>query len=96
MVKATYNGIVLAESDETVKVEGNDYFPPSSIQKQYFKPSQTHTTCGWKGVASYYDLVTDDGQEVKDACWYYPIPKSEATNIKDHVAFYKTKVQVTS
>lgn len=87
MTKAIYNGIVLAESDHTEMVEGNHYFPPGSIKREYFRDSDRHTTCPWKGVASYYDIVADD-QTVSNAAWYYPDPKPAADNIKDHVAFY--------
>lgn len=87
MAKATYRGTVLAEADSYELVEGNVYFPPESINQAYFQHSDLHTTCPWKGVASYYDVVVD-GQTVKNAAWYYPSPKSAASNIKDHVAFY--------
>jgi len=92
-MKAIWNGQVLAESNETVPLEGNQYFPPESINKEFFKGSDTHTTCPWKGVASYYNVEV--GSEVnKDAAWYYPAPKDAAAKIKDHVAFWKG-VQVT-
>jgi uncharacterized protein (DUF427 family) len=87
MTKATYNGVVLAESDRTVMVEGNHYFPPEAVNRQYFRDSDRRTTCFWKGVASYYD-VTVDGQTVKNAAWYYPDPRQATNNIRDHVAFY--------
>ena len=87
MPKATWNGKVIAESDTYETVEGNVYFPSSAIKPEYFKPSDTHTTCPWKGLASYYD-VTVDGQTNKDAAWFYPAPKEAAANIKDHVAFW--------
>ncbi len=87
-MKATWNGVVVAESNNTVVVEGNHYFPADSIKREYFKESQTHTTCPWKGEASYYN-VTVDGQVNKDAAWYYPNPKSAAAEIKDHVAFWR-------
>eukprot|EP01117_Protostelium_nocturnum_P000041 TRINITY_DN10129_c0_g1_i1.p1 TRINITY_DN10129_c0_g1~~TRINITY_DN10129_c0_g1_i1.p1 ORF type:complete len:112 (+),score=30.63 TRINITY_DN10129_c0_g1_i1:49-336(+) len=90
MVKAIFDGVVVAESDKVESVEGNQYFPASSVKKEFFTDSQTHTTCGWKGVASYYNLNVN-GKEVKDACWYYPTPKDAAKNIEGHVAFYKTK-----
>ena len=87
-MKAIWNGLTLAESKDTVVVEGNHYFPASSLAKEHFKPSDTHTTCGWKGVASYYDVVV--GEKVnKDAAWFYPAPKDAAKNITDHVAFWK-------
>lgn len=87
MTKAIYNGVVLAESDRTVMVESNHYFPPDTVNRQYFRDSDRRTTCFWKGVASYYDVVVD-GQTVKNAAWYYPDPKQAANNIRDHVAFY--------
>ena len=87
-MKAIWNGQTLAESNETVVVEGNHYFPASSLAKDHFKPSATHTTCGWKGVASYYDVVV--GEKVnKDAAWFYPEPKDAARNITGYVAFWK-------
>lgn len=88
MPKATWNGAVLAESDRCVVVEGNQYFPPDAIQSEYFQPSDTHTTCPWKGVASYYNIVVD-GQINKDAAWYYPAPKDAAKEITGHVAFWR-------
>lgn len=87
-MKAIWNGKVLAESDATVVVEGNHYFPPEAIHKEYFQPSDKHTTCLWKGVASYYNVVVD-GQVNKDAAWYYPDPKPAAKHIKDRVAFWR-------
>ena len=87
-MKATWNGVVLAESDQTIVVEGNQYFPPDAINKQFFQESSTHTICGWKGEASYYNLVVD-GQENKDAAWYYPSTKPEADEIKGYIAFWR-------
>ena len=87
MPKATWNGAVLAESDRCEVVEGNQYFPPDSIRREYFRESSNHTTCPWKGVASYYDVVVD-GQSNKDAAWYYPETKAAANNIKGYVAFW--------
>ncbi len=87
MAKAIWNGIVLAESDKTVMVEGNHYFPVESVNMDYFKDSSTHTTCPWKGLASYY-TVEVDGKENKDAAWFYPEPKPAAKHVKDHVAFW--------
>ncbi len=78
----------MAESAATRIVEGNHYFPLDVIQKNYFKKSDTHTTCPWKGVASYYHVVVD-GKVNEDAAWYYPDPKPAAMQIKDHVAFWK-------
>ncbi|NJK54430.1 MAG: DUF427 domain-containing protein, partial [Leptolyngbyaceae cyanobacterium SU_3_3] len=88
MPKAIWNGVVLAESDQCEVVEGNQYFPPDSIKCEYFKDSSTHTTCGWKGVASYFNLEVD-GQVNKDAAWYYPTPKDAAKNITGYIAFWK-------
>lgn len=88
MARAMWNGVVLAESDATVVVEGNHYFPPDSIDRSRFTPSSTHTTCSWKGVASYYTVNVEGATNV-DAAWYYPEPKDAAANIKDHVAFWK-------
>ncbi len=93
MAKATWNGVVIAESDKTEVVEGNHYFPADSIDKSLFKESATHSVCPWKGTASYY-TITVDGKENKDAAWYYPAPKDAAKQIKDHVAFWKG-VEVT-
>ena len=93
-MKATWNGAVLAESDQTVVVEGNHYFPPDAIRSEHFQDSNTHTTCAWKGVASYYDVVVD-GQVNKDAAWYYPTPKPAAKQIAGYVAFWRG-VQVSS
>ncbi len=94
MPKAIWNGAVLAESDRCEVVEGNQYFPPDAINAQYFKDSSTHTTCPWKGVASYYTIEVD-GQTNKDAAWYYPDPKDAAKNIKGYIAFWKgVKVEV--
>ena len=87
-MKATWNGKVIAESDDTKVVEGNHYFPAESVNKEYVKASSKNTTCPWKGEASYYSLVVD-GKENTDAAWYYPAPKSAAAEIKDHVAFWK-------
>lgn len=88
MAKAIWNGVVLAESDHCEMVEGNYYFPPDTINQEYFQPSDTHTTCSWKGVANYYTVVVD-GQENKDAAWYYPEPKEKANNIKNYIAFWR-------
>ena len=93
-MKATWNSAILAESDRTVVVEGNHYFPPGSIKSEHFRPSETHTTCPWKGEASYYDVVVGD-QVNKDAAWYYPEASDAAQQIKDHVAFWKG-VEVTN
>jgi len=87
-MKAIWNNTVIAESDDTVIVEGNHYFPAESIKTEYFQPTQTHTVCGWKGTASYYDIVVD-GQTNPDAAWYYPETKPDADDIKDRIAFWK-------
>jgi uncharacterized protein (DUF427 family) len=94
MPKAIWNGAVLAESAHTEMVEGNHYFPSASIHREFFKDSPTHSTCPWKGEASYYDVVVN-GQVNKDAAWYYPSPKHAAKNIANHIAFWKG-VQVQS
>jgi uncharacterized protein (DUF427 family) len=88
MAKALWNGAVIAESDNYEVVEGNVYFPPSAVNKDYLQESQTHTTCGWKGVASYYTLVVD-GKTNPDAAWYYPTPKDAAKNIAGYIAFWR-------
>jgi uncharacterized protein (DUF427 family) len=87
MIKAIWNNAVLAESDKTIVVEGNHYFPPDAVHSEFFQPSQTHTVCHWKGLASYYDVVAN-GQVNKDAAWYYPEPKDAAQNIAGYVAFW--------
>lgn len=87
MAKATWNSVTLAESDHTEKVEGNHYFPPGSINEEYFRSSDKTTSCPWKGQASYYHVVVD-GEINENAAWYYPDPKPAAANIKDHVAFW--------
>lgn len=87
MARALYKGTVLAESNNIQRVEGNIYFPPDAIDRSHFQASDLHTTCPWKGVASYYDIVVD-GEVVKNAAWTYPEPKYAAKNITDHVAFY--------
>ena len=86
-MKAIWNNTLIAESNETVKLEGTFYFPPESVMSQFLHESSTHTTCSWKGKASYYDIVVDD-EINRDAAWYYPEPKQEALNIKNHVAFW--------
>ena len=87
-IRATWNGAVLAQSDRTVVVEGNHYFPPEDVQAQYFEPSDTHTTCPWKGEASYRSVVVD-GSRNDDAAWYYPSTKEAAAEITGRVAFWK-------
>ncbi len=88
MPKATWNGTVLADSDETQVVDGNQYFPPSALQREFLQESDKTSFCGWKGTANYYDIAVD-GQVNKDAAWYYADPKPEAANIKGYVAFWK-------
>jgi uncharacterized protein (DUF427 family) len=88
MPRATWNGVVVADSLHTEIVEGNHYFPPDSIKRAYFRASDTHTECGWKGTASYYHLDVD-GKVNPDAAWYYPSPKPAARQIAGHVAFWK-------
>ena len=87
-MKAIWNGAVLAESDDTVVVEGNHYFPAESLSREHFVPSGTHTTCPWKGEASYY-TVQVGGQQNPDAAWFYPDPKDAARQIRGRVAFWK-------
>ena len=88
MAKAIWEGAVLAESSQCVEVEGNQYFPPDTIQEQYFKPSATHTVCPWKGTASYFDIEVS-GKRNHDAAWFYPEAKPAAKQIKGYVAFWK-------
>ncbi|HEX2245275.1 MAG TPA: DUF427 domain-containing protein [Gammaproteobacteria bacterium] len=87
-MRALWNNAVLAQSDNTIVVERSHYFPPDSINREYFRESNTHTTCPWKGQASYYDVVVG-GEANKDAAWYYPEPKEAAKQIKNYVAFWK-------
>lgn len=87
-MKAIWNGAVLAESDKTIVVEGNHYFPPDSVNREYLQASDTQSTCPWKGQASHYSIQVD-GQVNRDAAWYYPQPKPAAAQIKDHVAFWR-------
>ncbi len=86
-MRATVNGIVIAESDDTVVVEGNHYFPPASIEREYFSPTAHATVCPWKGTASYFD-VTVEGETLTNVAWTYPEPKPDAAHIRDHIAFY--------
>ena len=88
MARATWNGATLAQSDRTVVVEGNHYFPPDSIRREYFQPSDQRTTCPWKGEAGYHHVEVD-GEVNRDAAWFYADPKPAAAEIKDHVAFWK-------
>lgn len=87
MPKAVWNGAVIAESDHTIKVEGNEYFPPESVRREYLAESKTHSRCPWKGLASYYDVVVD-GKPNRDGAWYYPTPSTAAAEIKGYVAFW--------
>ncbi|TNE53399.1 MAG: DUF427 domain-containing protein [Bacteroidetes bacterium] len=88
MKKAEWNGVVLAESDQTIVIEGNHYFPPTAIKQEYFKESETHTTCAWKGEASYYHVEVN-GEVNQDAAWYYPKVSELAKSIEGYVAFWK-------
>ncbi len=88
MAKAIWNGAVLAESDQTEVVEGNHYFPPESVNMTFFQESNTHTTCHWKGVASYYTIEVE-GKTNRDAAWTYPLPKPAAKQITNHIAFWR-------
>lgn len=88
MTKAIWNGAVLAESDDCIVVEGNQYFPPAAVQLEHLRASDTHTQCPWKGTAHYYDVVVNDTVN-KDAAWYYPQPLPAARNITGYVAFWK-------
>jgi uncharacterized protein (DUF427 family) len=88
MPRAVWNGTVIAQSDRCEVVEGNPYFPPDAVKREYLHDSSTQTVCGWKGTANYYDVVVD-GEANHDAAWYYPEPKPAAHNIKGYVAFWK-------
>ena len=88
MARATWKGTVLAESDRVEIVEGNVYFPPDAVKREHVRESGTHSTCPWKGEASYYDVVVN-GETNRDAAWYYPAPKRAAANIENHVAFWR-------
>jgi len=94
MTRATWNGETIAETDRCEVVEGNQYFPPDTVKREFLQPSATHTTCGWKGIASYYDVVA--GRKTNnDASWYYPETKPAAKNIEGYIAFWKgVKVEV--
>jgi uncharacterized protein (DUF427 family) len=87
-MKAIWRNTVLAESDDTVVVEGNHYFPPDALRREHFRESATHTVCPWKGTASYYDVAVGDAVN-RDAAWYYPSPKAAAAEIAGRVAFWK-------
>ena len=88
MIRATWNGATIAESDSTVVVEGNHYFRPDAVQRQYLTSSPSRTRCPWKGTASYYTIVVD-GKQNRDAAWYYPDPSPAALQIADHIAFWR-------
>lgn len=88
MVKAVWNGAVIADSDETLAVEGNHYFPRAAVRAEFLEASTTHTNCPWKGIASYYSLNVA-GATNPDAAWYYPEPKSAAAQITGRIAFWK-------
>jgi len=87
-MRAIWNGVVIADSEETRHVEGNHYFPSSAIKREYLSDSQTTSVCGWKGTANYYNIEVD-GKTNPDAAWYYAEPKSAASDIKGYVAFWK-------
>jgi uncharacterized protein (DUF427 family) len=87
-MEASWNGAVIARSDDIVTVEGNAYFPPEALEESCFRPSSHRTVCGWKGEAHYYDVIVD-GQVNANAAWYYPEPKPAADEIKGRVAFWK-------
>jgi len=87
-MKAIWKNKIIAESNETINIENNQYFPPGSVNSEYLQRSETHTTCPWKGEASYYDVVVND--EINpDAAWYYPQPKELAKGIRNYIAFWK-------
>jgi uncharacterized protein (DUF427 family) len=86
-MKAIWKNAIIAESNDTVIVEGNCYFPPDSVKTRFLRESSSHTLCSWKGKASYYDIVVNDAVN-RDAAWFYPEPKQEALNIKNYVAFW--------
>ncbi|MFI9536050.1 DUF427 domain-containing protein [Nocardia fusca] len=94
MTKAVVNGVTIASSDDTVIVEGNHYFPPDSLRKEFFEPTDTHTFCPWKGRASYYTVDVGNTEPLTDAAWYYPEPKTKAAEIENYVAFYKNQVEI--
>ncbi|MES0490072.1 MAG: DUF427 domain-containing protein [Leptospirales bacterium] len=88
MIKAVWNNVVIAEARKTEMVENNHYFPPESLKQEYFESGLIKTTCPWKGVASYYDIIVN-GERNESGAWYYPEPKKEASNIKGYVAFWQ-------
>jgi uncharacterized protein (DUF427 family) len=85
---AKWNGVILADSDRTITIEANLYFPPDSVKKEYLRETNTHSTCPWKGVATYYDVIVE-GKINKEAAWLYPEPKPAAKEIMNYVAFWK-------
>ncbi|BAO76013.1 DUF427 domain-containing protein [Winogradskyella sp. PG-2] len=87
-MKAIWNNQIIAESNDTIVIEGNHYFPHDSINKEFFKPSETHTVCSWKGTASYY-TISIDGKQNTDAAWFYPEVSELAKGIKNYVAFWR-------
>jgi uncharacterized protein (DUF427 family) len=93
MPRVLFNGQVIAESDRTIVIEGNHYFPPASLRAEHFAPNDRHTVCPWKGTASYFD-VSAGGERAESAAWVYPEPSRAALRIKDYVAFYRHKVDV--
>ena len=93
-MKAMWNGAVLAESDRTVVVEGNHYFPPEALRAEYFRPSDTHTECGWKGTASYYSVKLPDGEVAKDVIWYYDDPLVAVGDIQGLLCFFNERVDL--
>lgn len=88
MAQAIWNDVVVAESDRTIVVEGNHYFPPDDVMWEYLEDNASHTVCPWKGVASYYDVVVK-GQTARGGAWYYPTPSPAAADIKDYIAFWR-------
>lgn len=87
MTKAIWNNTIIAESDNTIEVEGNQYFPPESIKKEYYTPTGKHTTCPWKGQASYYTIRIGNAEN-ENGAWFYPNPREAASEIKNYVAFW--------
>jgi uncharacterized protein (DUF427 family) len=88
MARAIWQNTVIAESGKTIVVEGNHYFPPDAVRKEFLMPSNTHTECPWKGTASYYSVEVN-GEKNVDAAWYYPDPRAAARQINDHIAFWR-------
>ncbi len=88
MMRATWHGVTIAESERTIRVEGNHYFPAEDVRREFLRPSTTHTRCPWKGTASYYSVAVN-GQSLSDAAWYYPDPSPAAASIAGHIAFWR-------